>query len=172
MGGMGSGELLIDLFGRVAEHVHDVLDGLAHEHVDVAPGDEANPIGWLLWHLARVEDAQVAELAGVDQVWTDGAWPQRFGVPPDPTNTGYGHTPAEVATIRPESVAALGEYYDAVAARTRELLERTMEHDLDRVVDVRWDPPVTMGARLISIADDCIQHAGQASYVRGLLEHR
>jgi hypothetical protein len=41
--------------------------------------------------------------------------------------------------------------------------------ELDRVVDRRWDPPVTMGVRLISIADDCLQHVGQASYLRGLL---
>ena len=41
--------------------------------------------------------------------------------------------------------------------------------DLDRVVDRRWDPPVTLGVRLVSVADDGLQHAGQAAYVRGLL---
>ena len=54
-------------------------------------------------------------------------------------------------------------------ARTRRLLEGLRETDLDRIVDKRWDPPVTLGVRLISIADDCLQHAGQAAYLRGLL---
>ena len=39
----------------------------------------------------------------------------------------------------------------------------------DRVVDRTWDPPVTLGVRLVSILDDDTQHAGQAAYVRGLL---
>ncbi len=75
-------------------------------------------------------------------------------------------------SIRPESADALIEYYEAVAARTRELLERTTPKDLDRIVDENWNPPVTLGVRLVSIADDDIQHAGQASYVRGILDRR
>lgn len=64
------------------------------------------------------------------------------------------------------------EYYEAVAAKTRELLERTTPTDLDRVIDKRWNPPVTLGVRLVSIADDDLQHAAQAIYVRGLLDRR
>ncbi len=41
--------------------------------------------------------------------------------------------------------------------------------DLDRVVDKRWNPPVTLGVRLVSILNDDVQHVGQAAYVRGLL---
>jgi hypothetical protein len=119
-----------------------------------------------------VQDHHVAELLGEAQVWESGDWPRRFGVPPDPHNTGFGHGPEEVASIQPESAEALIEYYDAVAARTRDLLEGVSEDDLERIVDERWDPPVTLGVRLISIADDDIQHAGQAAYVRGLLDRR
>jgi hypothetical protein len=42
--------------------------------------------------------------------------------------------------------------------------------DLDRVVDRRWDPPVTLGVRLVSVADDDLQHAGQAAFARGVVE--
>ena len=41
--------------------------------------------------------------------------------------------------------------------------------DLDRVVDERWDPPVTLGVRLVSVLSDDLQHAGQAAYARGLI---
>lgn len=164
--------LLADLFGRVDEHVHEVLDGLADANLTrtVAPG--SNPIGWLIWHAARVQDAHVAELLDVDQVWTSDDWGARFGLPSDPTNSGYGHGPADVEAVRPETTAALRAYHDAVARRTADFLATLTPSDLDRIVDRSWDPPVTLGVRLVSIADDQIQHAGQAAYLRGLLATR
>ena len=46
------------------------------------------------------------------------------------------------------------------------------DDDLDRIVDERWDPPVTLAVRLVSVVDDCLQHAGQAAYARGILSRR
>lgn len=128
-----------------------------------------NSIAWLIWHLARVQDHHIAELLGAGQIWETGDWAARFGLDPDPGNTGYGHTPEQVATVRPDSPDVLLEYLDAVMARTSTLLEGLAPADLDRIVDRRWDPPVTLGVRLVSVADDDLQHAGQAAYVRGLL---
>jgi hypothetical protein len=138
--------------------------------VPVIPG--TNPIGWLLWHLARVQDAQVADAFGGEQVWVADGWAERLGLDPDPGNTGYGHRADDVAAIRPASLDALVGYHRAVSARTREHLAGVTADELDRVVDKRWDPPVTLGVRLISVADDDIQHAGQAAYLKGLLEAR
>ena len=70
--------------------------------------------------------------------------------------------------MRPDRPEALLEYLDAVDDRTQTMLKQLTPPDLDRVVDRRWDPPVTLGVRLVSIADDCLQHAGQAAYIRGL----
>jgi hypothetical protein len=133
----------------------------------VSPG--ANTIAWLVWHLARVQDDHVAELLDTEQVWVTGDWAPQFGLDPDPDNTGYGHTAAEVATVRPERPEVLLDYLGAVDGRTRELLAGLTADDLDRVVDRRWDPPVTLGVRLVSVADDSLQHAGQAAYARGLI---
>jgi hypothetical protein len=165
-------DLLADLFGRVEEHVHEAVDGLAAELLVTAPEAGANTIGWLVWHLTRVQDHHVAELLGANQVWTDAPWAGRFGLEPDPRNTGYGHGPGEVAAVRPDGPDVLVGYYEAVAAVTGRLLASVTPADLDRVVDRRWNPPVTLGVRLVSVADDDIQHAGQAVYVRGLLERR
>ncbi len=162
-------ELLIEVFGRVTDHVHRAVDGLDAEALARSPGPDTNPVGWLVWHLTRVQDHHVSELLDQPQVWVTGDWAGRCGVDPDPDNTGYGHRADEVASIRPDSADALIGYYDAVSERTDELLARTTAADLDRVVDRRWDPPVTLGVRLVSIADDDIQHAGQAAYARGLL---
>jgi uncharacterized damage-inducible protein DinB len=165
-------ELLTDLFGRVAEHVHEAVDGLDPAALVIAPEPGTNTIGWLVWHLTRVEDHHMAEILDDQQLWTSGDWAGRFGVAPEPDNTGYGHTAAEVSTIKPESGKALIEYYEAVAARTAGFLRRLTPDELDRIVDERWDPPVTLGVRLISIVDDQIQHGAQATYARGMIERR
>jgi Protein of unknown function (DUF664) len=111
----------------------------------------------------------VSELLGADQIWVGAGWAARFGLEPDPQNTGYGHSRAEVGAVRPESAAALVDYYDAVAPRTMGLLAGVTAEELDRIVDRRWEPPVTLGVRLVSVLGDSLQHIGQAAYLRGLL---
>jgi hypothetical protein len=169
---MDARAVLQDLFGRIPEVVHGVVEGLDHEDLVTAPEPGSNPVGWLVWHLARVEDAQVADVAGTEQEWVTGGWSARFGLEPDPDNHGYGHSPEQVAAVRPESVETLLGYFDAAHERTVEFLAGVSAGDLDRIVDERWNPPVTLGVRLVSIADDAIQHAGQAAYVRGILDRR
>ena len=165
-------EAFVELFGRVADHVHEVVEGLDAADLVWSPAPEVNSIGWLVWHLTRVQDHHVAGLLDEQQLWETGPWAPRFGLAPDPRNTGYGHRVDDVASVRPDGADVLVAYYDAVAARTNALQRQLTPDELDRVVDERWDPPVTMGVRLVSIADDDIQHAGQAAYVRGLLDRR
>ncbi len=166
---MDVASVLLELYGRIPPLARHAVDGLGVEQLTARPTPGANPIGWLVWHLARVQDSHVAELLGAEQLWVGSGWARRLGLDPDPSNTGYGHTPDEVATVRPEQPGALLEYLEAVDARTRTMLRELTPADLDRIVDRSWDPPVTLGVRLVSIADDSLQHAGQAAYVRGLL---
>ena len=169
---MDVSELIAELFSRVHGHVHGVLDGLATEDLYAVPEPGSNPIGWLLWHLTRVQDMHIAEILEQDQVWQEPGWSARFGLDPDPANVGYGHSPEQVVAVRPESPEAIRDYYAEVEERTKTLVAALTAESLDRVVDTRWDPPVTLGVRLVSIADDDIQHAGQAAYVKGLLQRR
>ena len=162
--------LLLELYGRIPPLARDVVEGLDVARLREPPSPGANPIAWLVWHLTRVQDHHVAELLEERQIWVSGDWARRFGLEADPDNTGYGHGPDDVAGVRPEDPDVLLEYLGVVDARTRAMLERLAPDDLDRVVDRRWDPPVTLGVRLVSIADDGLQHAGQAAYVRGLLD--
>ncbi|MFI5956083.1 DUF664 domain-containing protein [Cryptosporangium sp. NPDC051539] len=162
-------ELLIETYDRIPDEVRAAVEGLTPEQLRWAPSEGANSIGWLVWHLTRVHDHHLSEVLGAEQVYLTGNWAARFGRKADPSDTGYGHGPAEVGAVRAESAQALIDYYDAVHARTRSYLAGLSGDDLDRVVDDRWDPPVTLGVRLVSVADDDAQHAGQAAYVRGLL---
>ena len=160
-------ELLRDAFTRLIEHVDELTDGLADEVADYRPTPEANSIAWLLWHSARVQDLQLADVAGVEQVWTRGGWVDRFGLDLPRNDTGYGHGPQEVAKVRAPADLLAG-YYHAVHRLTLEYVATVTVEELSRIVDTRWDPPVTAGVRLVSIIDDCAQHLGQAAYVRGL----
>jgi hypothetical protein len=161
--------LLLELFGRVPPLAREAVEGLDPPQLAEAPRPGANTIAWLIWHLTRVQDHHVSELLDAEQIWAGGDWARRFGLEPDPSNTGYGHEPEDVVSVRPDGPEVLLEYLDAADARTRSLLVGLAPADLERIVDRRWNPPVTMGVRLVSIADDCLQHVGQAAYVRGLL---
>jgi hypothetical protein len=161
--------LLLELYGRIPPLADKAVGGLGEEQLCAAPGEQANPIGWLVWHLARVQDHHIAGVLGTEQFWVGGDWARRCGLDPDPSNTGYGHSAEQVRTVRPEGPDVLLDYLAVVQARTTAMIEGLAPDDLDRVVDRRWDPPVTLGVRVISVADDCLQHLGQAAYVRGLL---
>jgi hypothetical protein len=166
---MDVASLLADLYGRIPPLAHHAVDGLDADQLCWRPSADANPIAWLVWHMARIQDAQVAPLLDSGQLWVDGPWAARIGIDPDPANTGFGHTSEQVGTIRPDAPDVLLDYLGQVDARTQDWLRGLTDDDLDVIVDRRWDPPVTLGVRLVSIADDGIQHAGQAAYVRGLL---
>jgi uncharacterized damage-inducible protein DinB len=161
-------DILRDLFDRVATDVHGAVEGLDEAALTHRVGGGANSIAWLVWHLTRVQDDHVADAAGTEQVWTAQGWVTRFGLPFAPEATGYGQDGDDVAAVRAPAGLLLG-YYDAVHERTLQYLGELGEADLDRIVDRRWDPPVTLGVRLVSVADDDIQHAGQAAFVRGVV---
>jgi uncharacterized damage-inducible protein DinB len=160
---------LVELYGRLPELVRQAVEGLEDEDLVAAPVEGANTIAWLVWHLTRVQDHHVAELVEEPQRYLgDAAWYERFGRGPDPQDHGYGHTAGDVLSVSGSAADLLG-YHDAVHERTMAFLATLVPEDLDRVVDEAWDPPVTMGVRLASLISDCLQHAGQAAYVRGLL---
>ena len=162
-------DLLVDFFGRIRELVVDLTDALTDEAATYRPDPEANSIAWLVWHLARIQDDHMADLAGVEQVWTAQGWARRFGLPFDDADTGYGHSPTEVDAVRVAPELLTG-YLDEVHEQSVTFVSGLGMGDLDRIVDERWDPPVSLGVRLVSVINDDQQHVGQAAYVRGLIE--
>lgn len=168
---MDSADLLTDAFDRVREVVHDTVEGLSADQLTARPGPGGNTVAWLVWHLTRIQDDHLAGAAGTEQVWTSDGWAERFALPFPPSATGYGHSAEDVAAVRAGAAELLG-YHDAVHAATRRHVRALDAAALDRVVDASWTPPVTLGVRLISVLSDGLQHAGQAAFVRGLLERR
>jgi hypothetical protein len=161
-------ELLTDGFGRVHGVVHEALDGLNADQLAWRVTPEANSIAWLVWHLTRVQDDHVSEVAGVPQAWAGDGWSERFALPFSEDATGYAQDSDDVAAVVVDADLLAG-YFDAVYARTIAYIAKLTDPDLERVVDTNWNPPVTLGVRLVSVLDDDIQHAGQAAFVRGIL---
>ncbi|WP_348788117.1 DUF664 domain-containing protein [Leifsonia sp. NPDC080035] len=165
-------DLLTDAFGRIAATVRHTVRGLGAETLAARLDPDANSIAWLVWHLTRIQDDHVSDVAGREQAWTEEGWADRFGLPFDTADTGYGHDSSDVAALAAVSAGDLAGYHAAVHARTAEFLAGLTDDGLARVVDRSWDPPVTLAVRLVSVISDDLQHIGQAAYVRGVLERR
>jgi hypothetical protein len=167
-------ELLTDAFSRIHDAVHGAVDGLTPGQLAFRPDSEANSIAWLVWHLTRIQDDHIADVARTGQVWTserDGqSWADRFALPFASSATGYGHGAEAVAAVQVKSGDLLTGYYDAVHEETIKYVRSLTDSDLDRIVDRNWNPPVTLAVRVISVISDDLQHAGQAAYLRGLIE--
>lgn len=169
---MTPADLLTDAFGRIREVVHEAVDGLTPEQLEFRPDGQTNSIAWLVWHLTRVQDDHICDVAGVEQAYTAQGWAKRFGFPFDDAAVGYGQSSADVAAVRVADPALLVGYYEDVHEQTLRFVRGLTAADLDRVVDEAWHPPVTLGVRLVSVVDDDLQHAGQAAFVRGILLRR
>ena len=167
---MSAASLSVDGFGRIREVVHEVLDGLDDADLEYRLDSQANPICWLIWHLTRVQDDHIAGVSGLEQVWFSG-WEEQFGLPLYPGDIGYGHDSDQVGVVRASRDLLLG-YHDETCEQTLAFVSGLTEADLAKVVDRHWDPPVTMAARLVSVLSDDLQHAGQAAYLKGMIERR
>jgi len=167
---MMSANLLVDAFGRVSAIVHRVVGGLSPEQLSFRVDDQANSIAWLVWHLTRIQDDHIADVAGTEQVYTSGGWADRFALPFNKASTGYGHSSDDVAAVKVESGELLTGYHDAALQQTLRFVEPLTGDDFVRIVDEAWDPPVSLGVRLVSVISDNLQHAGQAAFVRGVIE--
>ncbi len=165
---MRSSELLADGFSRITELVTISLSDISTDGIAYRPEPGANSIAWLTWHLTRIQDDHVSEIAELEQAWVTDGWASRFGMESNPDNDGRGHGPDEVAAI-PADADLLLAHHRAVAERTQEYLQRVDSEELDRIIDRSYDPPVSVGVRLISVISDNIQHAGQARYLHGIV---
>ncbi|HUD06461.1 MAG TPA: DUF664 domain-containing protein [Candidatus Saccharimonadales bacterium] len=163
---MIANELIQDAFYRIKEIVHQTVEGTSIDELSFRPAKSANSIAWLVWHLTRIQDDHVSAMADGNQIWLK-QWHEQFSLPFNAEDTGYGHSPEDVGRVTVEAKLLLG-YYDAVHDKTIKFTQRLNEKDYKKVVDKRWDPPVTLAARLISVISDDLQHAGQAAYIRGL----
>jgi len=126
-------ELLAEEFGRIHGVVLGAVRGLSEEELAFRPEGRCNSIAWLVWHLTRIQDDHVADVAGTQQAWTAEGWADRFALPFPVAETGYGHSSAEVAAVRASADLLVG-YHEAVSGHTVEYVRGLADADLDRAV--------------------------------------
>lgn len=165
-------DLLVDGFGRIHEGVPAVLDGLTPEQLLWRPDRDANHIAWLVWHLSRQQDEQLAHLGGTTSAWRTSSWADRFTLPYQPNTHGYGMTSDEVGAFSLTDPSLLSGYHAEVHELTTRVLGSLAQEAYAKVIDANWNPPVTVAVRIVSVLEDSAKHLGQAEYVRGLVLRR
>ena len=164
-------ELITDGYGRVLEELEVALTGMTQADLDQQPHPDCNSMGWLAWHLTRVQDDHIADLMGEEQLWLKDGWYARFNRAPDAKDIGWGHSSEQVSAFRSPDVETLLAYHRAVLEQTKRYIATLSLADLDRELNEPWFQPLpTVGVRLVSIMSDDLQHAGQVAYLRGLLK--
>ncbi|MEZ4862006.1 MAG: DinB family protein [Caldilineaceae bacterium] len=110
-------------------YIERLFDKLGEEQLRTRPYPTVNSIAWLLWHMARVEDAGINRLVVAQpQVLDEGDWNTRMNVPIH--HHGTGMTDPEVTELSQRiNMAALRAYLDAVRTKTATVVKTlTLEH--------------------------------------------
>lgn len=168
---MESAGLVLDTLGRVRDMVREAIRDLTPEELLAPPKPH---IAWLVWHIARVQDANFSGLRGRPQLWINDRWHERFNMAPDPKDYGPGHrqTPEQVEAFTVTDKTLLLDYLDAVFAQTKDYLSTVTNADLNRVLDEpQYSPLPTLSVRLTSVIVCNTRHAGQIEYLRGLVKY-
>jgi len=161
-------QLIIDTYERISQVLEKALDGLTVDELNQQLHPDCNSMGWLTWHLTRGQDRAIADLMCEEQLWVKDKWHARFNRPPDPPDTGFGHSLEDLAAFKSPDVQTLLAYHHAVLERTKHYISNLSGTDLDRELDHPRFP--TVGVRLVAVISDNLQHAGQVAYVHGLLK--
>jgi hypothetical protein len=161
-------DILTDGYNRIPDYVNRIVEGLSRDDLKWMPTKDTNSIGWSIWHGIRGMDAQIASLAGTEQLYIKDGWAAKFNRPADPGDTGFGDGPAELAAFEPPEASVLAGYTEVCVKRAIEYMGTLTAKDLDRELGGHWTPPPTVGVRLVSIMEDATIHAAEAAYARGL----
>ena len=160
-------EFIEDAFNVEHEFLMEAVQDLTPEELRWRPGPEANPIGWMLWHMIRVEDMWFQFFIQRQlEIWERDGWHEKFGLPT--RDNGFGHTPEQVAQFPDLDLAELLRYGEAVRAGTFEYLRGLTPEDFE-VAPREQRPEMSVGAIFRQVVGEVYQHQGHISYLKGLL---
>jgi DinB superfamily len=110
-----------------------VFSELDDEQMRIRPGPGLNSLVWLLWHMARTEDAAVNPVVARREQVLDDGWMRRMNVPWRIIGTGMTEDEVTALTARAD-VGAVRAYRAAVAQRTREVVQALPADAWDDVI--------------------------------------
>jgi hypothetical protein len=154
---------------RIQQVLTEVLDSLTHEELTWRPGEEANPIGFILWHQVRCEDTYIQSLIlQQPQVWVSEKWYQKLNLSGDPWDNGYDYTAEQIASFTVPELKDLLGYAEAVRGRTVACLTEITPEKLDEKVQQPSFGGITIGKLFSYMLCELTLHIGQIAYLRGL----
>ncbi|MFC2060072.1 DinB family protein [Chloroflexota bacterium] len=161
-------QLIVDTYERSSQALERALEGLTQDDLNQQPNPDSNSMGWIVWHLTRIQDRAIADLTGEEQLWIKDTWHSKFNRPADPQDVGVRHMPEDLAAFKSPDVQTLLAYHQAVLQVSKRYISNLSQTDLDRWLGhPRY---ATVGARLVVLISENLQHAGQVAYVHGLLK--
>jgi uncharacterized damage-inducible protein DinB len=161
-------QLLVGVFERVSQVLEEALDGLNQDDLSYLPQADCNSIGWLTWHLTRVQDSTISRLTGKEQLWIAEKWYSKFNRNADSTDNGVGHSSKDVSNFQSPDTETLLDYHHAVLKQTNEYVGKLSTNELGREID--WPRFPTVGLLLAAQISETLQHVGQIAYLRGMLK--
>ena len=159
-------EFIVDALDKENGFLMDALDGLGPEELVWQPAADANSIGWILWHMVRVEDMWIQFFAQFQtELWETEGWHEKFGLPT--RDNGFGHTPEQVNNFPALDLTEFLRYRGSVRQATLAFLDTLTPEDMERVPRERR-PEMSLGAMFRQIIGEMYQHVGHIAYLRGL----
>ena len=177
-------ELLMDLKIFIKETIDDhrkrvfaVMRDLTLDEMYWKPKPDTNPIGFLFWHISRVEDRLITSFVqGKQEIWISGEWYEKMNLSVE--GTGLGYSLDELDEFPKLDQSLLIEYFVLVRKSTIEYLDLMAERDLDLVLDripfpeykpsIQYFKGFTIARAFRQLIGELDQHLGQISYIRGM----
>lgn len=121
------------VYGTSENEVSALLEGLSASDFSVMPGSKDDTIAWSLWHIARIEDLTINMLIARGDQLFDTFRAEKIGSPI--TDTGNALSDDEMVSFsKTVNIEALIDYRNAVAARTKEVVQGLSADDMRRKV--------------------------------------
>ena len=159
-------EFITDALEKENGFLLEALDGLGQGELSWQPAPDANSIGWILWHMVRVEDMWIQFFAQFQtELWETEGWHEKFGLPT--RDNGFGHTADQVNDFPSLDLDEFLRYRASVRQATLAYLDTLTPEDMERVPRERR-PEMSLGAMFRQIIGEMYQHVGHIAYLRGL----
>jgi len=161
-----------EAYENMFQEMEKVLEGLSIDDLHKRPALGANPIGWLCWHAIRSGDRLLGDVVLGKQLWISAGWNRKFNRPPDPNDTGKGHSLFSVDNLFIPSAGTLVDYANAVKAPLLDYTNKLTNQELNKEYPSSMAPDTMRPVypRITGILAHNLQHIGEANYARGILK--
>jgi uncharacterized damage-inducible protein DinB len=144
------------------------LLGLSAAELGFRPARHANSIGFIVWHMTRVEDGWIQRaIQRKPHLWVADGWAARFEMPAEMRDMGFGYTVQQLDAFKIPPLELLLGYSHAVREAT---MAYVSGWDPASPTEVRapWGGMVAVAEVLAQLVWELNQHSGQVAYLRGL----